>query len=185
MGMDVEVRLRLVVRDNDSVGYDDSEERLLKMMLKLISEGVTKLEPVTIERDEKVGQLLCTACSYLRTKTGSERYLDRTTFKGSYLPGLCKKYAVTAEVWTRCGEAGYDEHIVIDYDGEIVVKETFPTTPFGVLCDKPPDWEPSLDEMRWNAKWGKWTIPAQSEYAEKELLKDHALKTIEEKDIPF
>ena len=185
MGMDVEVRLRFVVKNNESPDFDDSEERLLGMMLKLVTEGALRLEPATIERDSKLNYLLCTANSYLRTKTGAERYLDQAAFGGSFLPGLCERYGVAAEIWTRCGEIGYDEHIVIDYDGSIVVNDTFTTTPLGVLCDKPPEWKPCSDEMKWNAEWGNWTIQSLSEYAKKELVNAKVLKTIEDEGMPF
>ena len=161
MGLDVDVRLRFVVKKADGEICDDGE-RLFAFLGELAAGGIRVLEPMRVVRLARLGQLQCTADSRLRTKTGAERFLDKRKFNTTHLPTLCRKYAIEAEVWTSCGEAGRDEHFVIGYAGEVLIKESFDTTPNCACCE--PDWKPGREEAEWSASWGKWTIPLRSEY---------------------
>ena len=166
MGLDVDVKLRFVVRKADGEINDDGE-RLFALLKELAAGGVRVLEPMRVVRLARLDQLQCTADSRLRTKTGFERFLNKRKFAETHLPTLCRKYSVEAEVWTRCGEAGYDEHFVVGYDGEVLTKEGFGTTPDCACCD--PDWKPGREEAEWSARWGKWVIPLRSEYESRRL----------------
>lgn len=181
MGLDVEVRLRFLVK-NGGVENNDDGERLFGLLAELSADGIRKLEPMRIIRNVRLDQLQCTTESYLRTKTGFERFLDKSKFSNTYLPTLCRKYEIEAEVWTSCGEAGYNEHIIVGYDGKILTKQSFNTTP-DAGCS--PEWSPSPEEAQRASSWGKWTIPFRSEYDEKPRLTRAAIKEIAEEGIPF
>ena len=125
---------------------------------------------------------VCTVDSFLWTKTGFERFLNKRKFEKTHLPTLCRKYSIEAEVWTSCGEAGYDEHFVIGYDGKVLAKESFDTTPNCACCE--PDWKPGREEAEWSANWGKWVIPLRSEYEARKLaLQKHRNESTEA--LPF
>lgn len=168
MGLDVDVKMRFVVKKAEGEICDDGE-RLFALLTELAAGGIRVLEPMRVVRLAKLDQLQCTVDSYLRTKTGTERFLNKRKFKKTHLPTLCRKYAIEAEVWTSCGEAGYDEHFVVDYTGKVLVKESFDTTPNCDCCE--PDWKPGRDEAEWSANWGKWSIPLRSEYEARKLAR--------------
>ena len=168
MGLDVDVKLRFVVKKTEGEINDDGE-RLFAFLKELSAGGIRVLEPMRVVRLVRLDQLQCTADSYLRTKTGHERFFDKRKFKKTHLPTLCRKYSIEAEVWTSCGEAGHDEHFVVGYAGNVLVKECVDTTPNCVCCD--PDWKPGREETEWSAKWGRWTIPLRSEYEARQLMR--------------
>lgn len=170
MGLDVDVKLRFVVKGAEGEICDDGE-RLFALLKELAAGGIRVLEPMRVVRLARLDQLQCTVDSFLRTKTGFERFLNKRKFEKTHLPTLCRKYSIEAEVWTSCGEAGYDEHFVIGYDGKVLVKECFDTTP-NCAC-REPDWKPRREEAAWSAKWRKWVIPLRSEYeARKRALQE-------------
>ena len=166
MGLDVDVKLRFVVKGAEGEICDDGE-RLFALLKELAAGGIRVLEPMKVVRLARLDQLQCTVDSFLRTKTGFERFLNKRKFEKTHLPTLCRKYSIEAEVWTSCGEAGYDEHFVVGYDGKVLVKECIDTTPNCACCE--PDWKPGREEAEWSAKWGKWTIPRRSEYKARRL----------------
>ena len=166
MGLDVNVKLRFVVKGAEGEICDDGE-RLFALLKELAAGGIRVLEPMRAVRLARLDQLQCTVDSFLRTKTGFERFLNKRKFEKTHLPTLCRKYSIEAEVWTSCGESGYDEHFAIGYDGKVLVKESFDTTPNCASCE--PDWKPGREEAEWTARWGKWTIPLRSEYEARRL----------------
>ena len=166
MGLDVDVKLRFVVKGAEGEICDDGE-RLFALLKELAAGGIRVLEPLRVVRLARLDQLQCTVDSFLRTKTGFERFLNKRKFERTHLPTLCRKYSIEAEVWTSCGEAGYDEHFVIGYDGKVLAKESFDTTPNCACCE--PDWKPGREEAEWSTKWGKWVIPLRSEYEARKL----------------
>lgn len=166
MGLDVNVKMRFVVKKAEGEICDDGE-RLFDLLKDLAAGGIRVLEPMRVVRLARLDQLQCTVDSYLRTKTGAERFLNKRKFEKTHLPTLCRKYSIEAEVWTSCGEAGYDEHFVVDYAGKVLVKESFDTTPNCACCE--PGWKPEREEAEWNAKWGKWSIPLRSEYEARKM----------------
>ena len=166
MGLDVDVKLRFVVKGAEGEICDDGE-RLFALLKELAAGGIRVLEPMRVVRFARLDQLQCTVNSFLRTKTGFERFLNKHEFEKTHLPTLCRKYSIEAEVWTSCGEAGYDEHFVIGYDGKVLAKESFDTTPNSACCE--PNWKPGRDETGWSAKWGKWVISLRSEYEVRRL----------------
>ena len=143
MGLDVDVKLRFVVKKAGGEICDDGE-RLFALLTELAAGGIRVLEPMRVVRLARLDQLQCTVDSYLRTKTGAERFLNKRKFKKTHLSTLCRKYAIEAEVWTSCGEAGYDEHFVVDYAGKVLVKESFDTSSNCACCDS--DWKPKREE---------------------------------------
>jgi hypothetical protein len=165
MGLDVDVKLRFVVKGAEGEICDDGE-RLFALLKELAAGGIRVLEPMRVIRLARLDQLQCTVDSFLRTKTGFERFLNKRKFEKTHLPTLCRKYSIEAEVWTSCGEAGYDEHFVVGYDGKILLKDSFDTT---LYDDIGPDWKPGREEAEWTARWGKWTIPLRSEYEARRL----------------
>lgn len=181
MGLDVNVRLRFVVKSAEGEICDDGE-RLFALLKELAVGGVRVLEPMKVIRLARLDQLQCTVDSFLRTKTGFERFLSKRKFEKTHLPTLCRKYSIEAEVWTRCGEVGYEEHFVVGYDGKVLVKECFDTTPDCACCE--PDWKPGREEAEWTARWGKWTIPRRSEYEARRLA---LLASLDEspEELPF
>lgn len=180
MGFDVDVKMRFVVKRNEDEG--DDGERLFTFLMSLAAGGIRVLEPMRVIRLARLGQLQCTVDSYLRSKTGAERFLDNREFNQTHLPTLCQKYAIEAEVWTRCGEVGYDEHLVVGYTGEILTQEGFNTTPDLDCCE--PDWAPGCEEAQWLANWGKWTIPQCLEY-EAERLARQQIREESTDEMPF
>lgn len=160
MGMAVDVRLRFVV--GEAEGDAGDAERLFGLLRDLAAGGIRVLEPMRVVRLARLDRLQCTVNSYLRTATGFERYFSRRKSNKTHLPSLCRRYSVAAEVWTHCGEAGYDEHFVVGYDGKVLTNESYETTPFDELS---PDWSPGPEEAAWNARWGKWQIPWRDERA--------------------
>lgn len=166
MGLDVDVKLRFVVKGAEGEICDDGE-RLFALLKELAAGGIRVLEPMRVVRLARLDQLQCTVDSFLRTKTGFERFLNKRKFEKTHLPTLCRKYSIEAEVWTSCEEAGYDEHFVIGYDGKVLVKECFDTTPNCACCQS--NWKPGCEEAEWSAKWGKWSIPKRSEYEARRL----------------
>ena len=181
MGLDVNVKLRFVVKGAEGEICDDGE-RLFAFLKELAAGGIRVLEPMRVIRLARLDQLQCTVDSFLRTKTGFERFLNKRKFEKTHLPTLCRKYSIEAEVWTCCGEAGYDEHFVIGYDGKVLAKEIFDTTPNSACCE--PNWKPGREEAAWSAKWGKWIIPLRSEHEAKKLaLQEHRNESTEA--LPF
>jgi hypothetical protein len=166
MGLDVDVKLRFVVKGAEGEICDDGE-RLFALLKELAAGGIRVLEPMRVVRLARLDQLQCTVDSFLRTKTGFERFLNKRKFEKTHLPTLCRKYSIEAEVWTSCGEAGYDEHFVIGYDGKVLAKESFDTTPNCACCEA--NWKPGREEAEWSANWGKWVIPLRSEYEARKL----------------
>ena len=166
MGLDVNVKMRFVVKKAEGEICDDGE-RLFDLLKDLAAGGIRVLEPMRVVRLARLDQLQCTVDSYLRTKTGAERFLNKRKFEKTHLPTLCRKYSIEAEVWTSCGEVGYDEHFVVDYAGKTLVKESFDTTPNCTCCE--PGWKPEREEAEWSAKWGKWSIPLRSEYEARKM----------------
>ena len=166
MGLDVDVKLRFVVKRSEGEVNDDAE-RLFGFLRELAAGGIRVLEPMRVVRLARLDQLQCTTDSFLRTKTGFDRFLNKRKFRDTHLPTLCRRHAVEAEVWTHCGEVGYEEHFVVGYDGKVLVKECFDTTPDCACCE--PGWKPGREEAEWTARWGKWTIPRRSEYEARRL----------------
>ena len=158
MAFDVVVKMRFVAKGTEGEVHNDGER--LFALLKELASGWIRLEPLKVVRLAKLDQLQCTVDSYLNTKTGSERFLNKRKFKATHLPTLCRKYSIEAEVWTS-GEVGYDEHFVVGYDGKILLKDSFDTTPYASRYE---DWSPEPAEAEWHARWGKWTIPLRSEF---------------------
>ena len=103
MGLDVNVKLRFVVKGAEGEICDDGE-RLFALLLELATGGIRVLEPMRVIRLARLDQLQCTVDSFLRTKTGFERFLNKRKFEKTHLPTLCRKYSIEAEVWTSCGE---------------------------------------------------------------------------------
>ena len=181
MGLDVNVKLRFVVKGAEGEICDDGE-RLFALLLELAAGGIRVLEPMRVIRLARLDQLQCTVDSFLRTKTGFERFLNKRKFEKTHLPTLCRKYSIEAEVWTSCGETGYEEHFVIGYDGKVLVKERVDTTPNCACCE--PNWKPGREEAAWSANWGNWTIPLRSEYEARRLaLQKNCEETPDE--LPF
>ena len=181
MGFDVDVKLRLVVKRGEGEVNDDAE-RLFGLLRELAAGGIRVLEPMRVVRLARLDQLQCTTDSFLRTKTGLDRFLNKRKFKDTHLPMLCRRYAVEAEVWTRCGEVGYEEHFVVGNDGKVLAKECFDTTPDCACCE--PGWKPGREEAEWTAKWGKWTIPRRSEYEARRLALQESRDECPE-ELPF
>ena len=75
MGLDVDVRLRFVVKKADGEICDDGE-RLFAFLGELAAGGIRVLEPMRVVRLARLGQLQCTADSRLRTKTGAAKRLN-------------------------------------------------------------------------------------------------------------
>ena len=167
MGIDMDVKLRFVVKSAGGEICDDGE-RLFALLRDLAAGGIRVLEPMRVIRLARLDQLQCTVNSFLRTNTGFERFLSKRKYGNTHLPTLCRKYLIEAEVWTSCGEVGYEEHFVIGYGGKVLVKECFDTTPNCACCEQ--NWKPAHEEAEWSANWGKWTIPLRSEYEARRLV---------------
>jgi len=177
MGVDVSVKMKCVVsRCEDG---DDGTERLYSF-LSALAAGKILLEPLRVRRDVRLDQLVCVLDSRLRTKTGVNRFLNRRKFPSTHLPSLCKRFAIKVEVWTQCGEVGYDEHFIVDYSGKITTTECMDTIPWDMIAYT----KPSPEQEAWSLRWGKWTIPTAEEYEERAAERRRARKE-QRDDMPF
>lgn len=157
MGVESTLKMRYVVKKVAEC-HDDGT-RLFSFLRELTSRLL--IEPVRVTRDRRLDQLVCVADSWLRNKSAGERFFTKRRFPTTHLPSLCKRYQMAAEVWSSCGEIGYDEHYVVDYNGKIVIQEDMKTVSWAECDDK----EPTAEQKAWAARWGRWTIPTVAEYA--------------------
>jgi len=170
MGIEVTLKMRYVVKKNDE-GSDDGM-RLFSFLRELTAGGLL-IEPVRVNCDRRLNQLVCVADSCLRNEGSGERFFTKRKFPATHLPSLCKQYHIATEVWASCSEIGYDEHYVVDYTGKVIVREDMKT----VSWDESHDKKPTAEQNVWTARWGRWTIPTAAEYATE---KEHRRRVVAE-----
>ena len=80
MGLDVDVKLRFVVKmaEGEICG---GGERLFALLKELAAGDIRVFEPMRVVRLPGRDQLQCTVDSFLRTKTGFERFLSKRKFE--------------------------------------------------------------------------------------------------------
>lgn len=148
MGYDISVQMKFAVKTDPKT--HDEGERLFKFLSELAAGGIGKLSPMRIDEGAKGEWLICVTDSYLRSKTGYSRYLSKPDFPKTHLPDLCRKYNLQAEVWTSCGEVGYDEHFVVDCDGSILLYKSLEYDGYAFGLPEGPDFDPEAERQKRN-----------------------------------
>ena len=80
MGLEVDVKMRFVVKRAEGEICDDSE-RLFAFLKELATGGIHVLESMRVVRLARLNQLQCTMDGFLRTKTVSECFLNKRKFE--------------------------------------------------------------------------------------------------------
>lgn len=156
MGLDVDVKMNFMAEGcHDPAESVSTSGRIIRLLAELSNAGIRQLAPMELKSMEPDDRVECVVDSYLRSKSPNMRYFTQKDFPDSYLPDLCKKYRVKAEVWSRCDEIGDSEHFIVDADGNILVAEdmAYPT-----VFDQAAEVQPTPEQKAWLDKWGTFNL---------------------------
>lgn len=139
MGLTVKIKTRLTAK------VESSQEGMLSI-LSVLSTIITHKGTIDdIKINPTLDLVECLTETYANNVSAKELLFPE-------LMSLLSKEAVSMEIWTSCGEIGYDEHLYVK-NGSVVVEED-------MQMPSPEDVDNGAEEREeqktWNKRWGTW-----------------------------